>query len=808
MGWKEGFLQDVRYAVRTMRKDAAFCVVAVLILGLGIGANTAIFGVVNTVLLRPLPFRAPERMVWITNTGASGLSGATSRVSNYRDLSAMNQSFEEMSAYFAFSDYISYNLTGTGEPERLSGYGVAQNFFPMLGVQPILGRNFDSEESKWNGRKAAILTYGLWERRYGSDPAIVGTSIVLNDQPTTVVGVMPRWFDFASIFVPGTKVDLFVPFPISDETDRWGNTLAVVGRMKPGVTLPQVRAEFALLVDRVRRAHPERGNRWGVRLTGLQDQVSGQFRLALLVLLCAVGAVLLIACANLSNLLLARAASRRKEMTVRMALGAGRARLIRQMLTESLLLSGCGGLVGIAVAWGATRALAGLQAMNIALLHTVRVDGTTLAFAVVVALGAGLLFGIAPALQISGADVQSGLKDSSRGSTEGRRGAWVRATLVVSEIALSSILLVGAGLLIRSFLHVMDVDLGFQPARAAVWSIETGGRFKTTTQSADFYRRLERAVEAVPGVESSGVTDCLPLGRNRAWGVQAKGVNYLPGQVPIAFPRLVDAGYIPAMQIPLRAGRTFTERDTADSERVIVINEFLAHQLWPDRDAVGQEAFVTDDKPWRVAGVVANVRHASLEEAGSAEIYLPISQNGANSVDLVVRTKLAPESIAPGVRAALRGVDPTLPTAEFRTLEAVVDRAVSPRRFLVMLLGGFAALALVLASLGIYGVVSYSVSQRTQEIGVRMALGASASQVQFSVLRQTVGLAMAGALIGVVGSAGAARLLQSLLFGVKPGDLVTFFTMLAILTGVAALAGYVPARRASRIDPMAALRSE
>ena len=808
MGWKDGLRQDLRYAARTMRREAAFCVVAVSILGLGIGANTAIFSVVNTVLLRPLPFRAPERLVWIANIGTSGLSGRTSRVANYRDWVAMNESFEELSAYFAFSDYGSYNLTGSGEPERLSGYGVAQNFFPFLGVQPMLGRNFDAEESKWNARKAAVLTYGLWERRFGSDPGIVGQTIVLNDQPTTVVGVMPRWFDFPSVFVPGGKVDLFAPFSIGDETDRWGNTLAVVGRLKPGVTLPQARAEFGLLVDRIQKAHPERGNGWGARLTGLQEQVSGQFRLALVILLCAVGVVLLIACANLSNLLLARAASRHKEMTVRVALGATRGRLIRQMLTESLLLSGCGGAVGVAMAWAATRALAGLQAMNIALLHTVRMDGTTLAFGVGVALAAGLLFGIAPALEISGADIQSGLKETSRGTTEGRRGAWVRGALVISEIALSAVLLVGAGLLIRSFLRVMDVNLGFQPARAAVWSIETGNRFKTNVEQANFYVRLERAVETVPGVESSGVTDCLPLGRNRGWVVRAKGVTYLPGQTPVAFPRLVDAGYLPAMQIPLRSGRTFNGHDTAESERALVINEYLARRLWPDRDAVGQEAMVTDGKPWRVVGVVADVRHASLEQEGGAEMYLPIPQLGASSVDLVVRTKLAPEAVAPTVRAALKTVDPTLPTAEYRTLEGVVDRAVSPRRFVVMLLTGFATLALVLASLGIYGVVSYAVSQRSQEIGVRMALGATARDVQFAVLRQTLGLALAGAVVGLAASAGVARLLESLLYGVKPGDAVTFLGMLAVLMAVAALAGYLPARRASRIDPMAALRTE
>src|SRR5450432_1143836 len=803
----ESLLQDLRYALRAMRRDFGFCAMAAVILGLGIGANTAIFSVVNTLLFRPLPLRDAGRLVWIANTGATGLSGATSRVANYRDWRAMNQSFEDLTAYFAFSDYSSYTLKETGEPERLSGFGVAQNFFDLLGVRPLLGRTFDNEECKWNGRKAVILTHGLWERRFGSDPGIVGRRLTLNDEATTVVGVMPRDFDFASVFTPGSKVDMLVPFPLTDETDRWGNTLAVIGRLKPGVTVPKAQAEFDLLTQQILSSKKDRW-KFGAALSGLQEQVSGRFRRALLVLLCAVGVVLLIACANLSNLLLARAASRRKEIAVRIALGAGRARLIRQMLTESMVLSCCGAVLGLVLAFAATRALSGLRAMNIPLLEAVRVDGAALLFTALVALATGLLFGLAPALQLSGRAVQEALKDSSRGSSQGRHGAWVRGALVVSEIALACILLVGAGLLMRSFLRVLDVDLGFQPARAAVWTIETGDRFKTNTQRNAFYTSLRRGVEAVPGVESSGLTDCLPLGRNRSWGIQAKGQTYPQGQIPLAYPRLVSPGYIPAMKIPLRSGRDFNDHDTAESQRVIVVNQTLARTVWPGLDAVGQEAFVFGKDPWRVVGVVGDVRHSSLEQAGSSELYMPLSQAGSSSVELVVRTKLAPEALAPAVRAALRRVDAGLPTAGFRTLDDLVDRAVSPRRFVVVLLGGFALLALLLASLGIYAVVSYSVNQRTQEIGIRMALGASAGHVQFRVLRETVGLALAGSLVGVVGSAAVARLLESLLFGVRPGDALTFVAMTGVLTSVAALAGYLPARRASRIDPMSALRSE
>jgi putative ABC transport system permease protein len=800
--------RDIRYAIRAMRRDAGFCAVAVLILGIGIGANTAIFSVVNTVLFRPLPFREPERLVWIANaTPSIGLSGVTSRVSNYRDLRALNRSFEDLTAYFAFSDYGSYTLGEAGEPERLIGYGVAQNFFDVLGVRPMLGRPFDAEECAWNGRKAVILGHGLWQRRFGSDPGIVGRSISLNGTPTLVVGVLPETFDFASVFTPGAKVDMLTPFAIADQTDRWGNTLAIIGRLKPGGSVRRAQAEFDLLVAQLQKAHPERGQRWGARLTDLQEQISGRFHKALIVLLCAVGAVLLIACANLSNLLLARAASRRKEIAVRIALGASRGRLIRLMLTESLLLSGCGAIAGLALAFGLTRVLAGLQAMSIPMLAAARIDGAALGFTLAVAVATGVLFGLAPALQLSGADLNESIKENSRGSSEGRRGAWVRSTLVIGEVALACVLLVGAGLLMRSFVRVMDVDLGFQPGRTAVWTIEPGSKYRSDAQRLALFQELVRRVEAAPGVESAGLTDCLPLGRNRSWGLGAKGVRYPEGQYPTAFPRLIDEGYIPAMKIPLKSGRTFTQRDTAQSEKVVILNENAARALWPGRDAVGQIALAGPGEA-RVIGVVANVRHSSLEQDAGFEMYFPLAQMTPGSVELVVRARRPAEAVAPDIRTAMRAVEPSLPTAEFRTLDDVIDRAVSPRRFVVVLLGGFAVLALALASLGIYGLVSYSVAQRTQEIGIRMALGASSGHVQLRVLRETVLLALAGAGVGIVASIGAARMIESLLYGVQPGDAMTFAGMLGVLTVVAALAGYLPARRASRIDPMVALRAE
>ena len=796
--------QDTFYAFRTLRRDAGFFAAAVLIIAFGIAANTAIFSVVNAVLFRPLRFQHSERLVWIANTdGDGGLSGVTSRVSNYLDWRRMNRSFEDLTAYFAFFDYGTYNLIGTGDPERLVGVGVAQNFLGFLGVQPQLGRNFVDQECQWNGTPAVILTHGLWERRFGADPNIIGRSITLNDRSTMIVGVLPATFDFTTVFTPGSRVDMLVPFPLTPETDRWGNTLAVIGRLKPGVGVQQAQAEFDVINEQIRSANRDRWT-FGARLSGLQEHLTGRFRRGLFVLLCAVGAVLLIACTNLSNLLLARAAARRKEVAIRSALGASRWRLVRQMLTESLVLSACGAALGLGLAAIAVRSLAGIRGISIPLLRTVELDGSAVLFTALAALMTALLFGIVPALHISGSTESEALKDAGRGLSDSRHTAWTRSVLVVSEVALASVLLVGAGLLLRSFLRVLEVDLGFRPERTAVWRIESGQRYTTPVQRTAFYDRLVRSVQAVPGVDSAGVTDALPLSRDRSWAVFAQGVIYPRGQAPDAHPRLVDWRYIRTMRIPLVAGRDFTAADTAESERVIVVNEKMARQLWPGQNPIGKMVEVNGLR--RVVGVVGNVRHQALEQEGGLEVYLPITQQNTGSVELVVRTKLSPEALAPSVRAALRAVEPTLPTAEFQTLGDLVDRAVSPRRFMMLLLSAFALAAVMLAAVGVYGVVSYSVSQRTQEIGIRMALGASAGRVQRQVVRQTVALAAVGILTGAMGAFVLARLTASLLFQLQPTDPVTFVTTMLVLLIVAVSAGYFPALRASRVDPVEALR--
>jgi predicted permease len=803
----DSILQDLRYTFRTLGRDAGFTTFAVLIVGLGIGASSTVFSIVNALLLRPLPFRDPSRLVWIANhDDTGGLSGQTTQVGNFLDLRAQSQSFSDIAAYFAFYGVGDNKLTGQGEPERLSGVPVSQNFFPLLGVQPQLGRLFTAEECKWNGPKAVLLSHGLWVRRFASDPGIVGHPLTLNNEPVNVVGVLPASFDFASVFAPGSHIDLYSPFPLSDETNRWGNTLAIIGRLKPGVALPTAQAEASILSARITRAHQTDRNDFEAKLSFLSKHVSGRLRPALIVLSCAVGVVMLIVCANLSNLLLARTAVRQKEIAIRTALGAGRWRLIRQALTESIVLSCGGATLGLILAIAGTRALTHLDAISIPLLQNVRADGSVLGLTLLMAVLTGLIVGLLPALQVPAVAVHDSLKDSSRGSTEGKQHAWIRSTLVVSEIAFACVLLVGAGLLIRSFLRVLDVNLGFQPERAAAVRVDPSQQYSTQAQQNTYFDEVLRRVREVRGIDAAGLSDALPLGRNRGWGVRAKGHVYKQGEYPDAFVRVVSDGYLKSMGIPLRSGRDFTERDTPPNEEVIIINETMARSLWPGQDAIGQ--IVQADKDRRVIGIVGDVRHLALEQGAGNEMYLPIRQCGDfASVDLVVRTTLPPAELASSVRAALKPIEPNLPASDFRTIQQLVDKAVSPRRFVVLLLGGFALFALVLASLGIYGVISYSVNQRTQEIGIRMALGASAGDLQARILAQTLGLAAMGMIVGAAVSWALAKALSGLLFGVTPADPVTFLGMLIVLTAVAAIAGYLPARRASRIDPMVALRA-
>ncbi|MEO7145637.1 MAG: ABC transporter permease [Bryobacteraceae bacterium] len=799
-------LQDIRYTLRTMRRDAAFTVVALLILAVAIGANTAVFSVVNTLLLRPLPFRDPGQLVWLEDTeGHEGLSSLTFPVGVFEAMRSRNHSFQDMTAYNAFFGFNDFKLTGRGEPERWIGLPVAENFFPMLGVQPSIGRLFVKEEYQKNGRNAALLSHTLWSQRFGADPAIVGQSLTLNNQSVTVVGVLPASFDFGAIFSPGTKVDFYFPV-IMDDIRRQGNVLSIIGRLRPGVPLASARAEFAALAPALRREHPEWYATYAARLSSLKEYVSGKVRRSLIVVWCAVGLILLIASVNLANLLLARSASRSKEFAIRNALGAARSRIVRQLLTESFILACGGAALGLLLAFVLTRYLAHSRTIALPLLQNVRVDGSALAFTILVTAGAALLFGLAPGLKAAGGGIHGALKESARGASEARTQGVFRAALVVSEIALACVLLAGAGVLLRSFLRVLDVDLGFQPGRAIALRIDYNRSAPQPARDAYFHELLRRA-EAVPGIERASITDSLPLGENRSWGFRVQGKFYAPTDSDPAFVYVVAPGYLKTMGMRLLAGRSFTWHDTDSTEPVILMNEAAARRGWLGQDALGKMAVA--DRARRVIGIVGNVRETSLEEQAGPEMFLPITQaRDLAGARLILRTSLPTEAIAAGVRAALRSVNPNMPVQNFQPLQQLVDRAVSPRRFIVLLVTAFALLGLLLASLGIYGVISYSVSRQTQEIGIRLALGASAGQLQLSVIARTLRLALIGIAAGTIGAFAVTQWIASLLFNVSPTDPVTFTGMVLVLALVSSIAGYIPARRASSVDPMIALRAD
>jgi predicted permease len=804
--WISDLTQDLRHAFRGMRRDAGFTAFTILIAGLGIGASSTVFSVVNALLLRPLPFRDPGRLVSISN----GNQYTNTQTEHYSDLRELNRSFSDLAG---FADYGvgDKELTGTGEPERLTSVPVTGNFFAVLGVQPAIGRSFTAEEcqGKFSAPPAMLLSYSFWRRRFASDPNMVGRKLVLNNKPVIVAGVLPASFDFGSVFDPGTPIDIFVPWPLTDDAKPHGNTMRIVGRLKPGATVQGAQAELTILGKQLQNQHPDR-NDVAPLLVPLAERVSGGVRPALFVLACAVGVVMLLVCANLSNLQLARSGARLKEMAMRTALGAGRSRLLRQMLTESVALSCCGAIFGLVLAVAGTRELAHLRAFNLPLLESVRIDGSALLFTLLAAVASGVLFGLLPALRVTALSLHEGLQDASRGSSGGKRHAWVRDGLVVSELAFACILLVGAGLLIRSFLRVLDVNPGFQPERAAALRIDPSFRIAGFAQQNSFIDEVLNRARAVPGIVAAGITDVLPLRDDREWAVSAKGQTYRKGHQPEAFIRVVTEGYFEAAGIPLRSGRTFKESDRKSSEPVVVVNETLARTLWPGQNPLGQVMTTYGGRSVLgvVVGVVADVRHEALEKVGGSEMYQAMRQTADYAaMQLVVRAALPPDSLATGIRAALRPIDPNLPVREFVRFQDLVDRAVSPRRFLVLLLAGFAAFALILASLGIYAVISFSVSQRVQEIGIRMALGAPATDLQGRIVLRTLGLAALGLALGMAGSRVLSSALGSLLFGITTGDPVTFIEVGTLLIAVAAIAGYIPAWKASRIDPMVALRS-
>lgn len=797
---------DVRYAFRTLRRDRAFTLFALLVSGLGIGACVTVFSIANRVLIRPLPFRDPGQLAWIANNGDGGLSGATVQAFTLRDLRDGSRAFREIAGYVPFYDVDNATYTAKSETARLTVVQVTQNFLPVLGVAPMLGRSFTEDEATGTGPAAAIVSHLTWVRRFASDSSIIGSSVLLNEQPVTVVGVLPPSFDFGAVFAPGTRIDLFVPIPVDETINGYGNLFTMIGRLAPGATLANASREIEAIATRIDEEDSRR-NDFTPSIVTLKEHVSGSSREALVILLVSVAVVMLIVCANLSNLLLARGSMREREVAVRVALGAGRGRLMRQMLTESTVLACGGAVLGLLLAIVGTRAIAGMSAFDMPMLSHVTIDGTALAFTTALALLAGLAFGLAPALQLQGGAVHGALKSSGRGVAGDRRGAWTRSTLVVAEVALACVLLVAAGLLAQSFRNVLDVDLGFRPDRVAAIRVDPTREHRQSRERFDSYiDEVLRRTREMPGVERAGLSDGLPLRGNRSWTAKKQGAADIPENWPNVFVKIISDGYIGAMGMRIERGRDFAAADGPASEKVIIINESLAKRLWPGEEALGQ--LMVTDTVRRVVGIVADVRLIAVDQEGGFEMYLPFRQSGDfGSVNLVVRSTLPPESLTEALRVSLKPVIPDLPSKQFQTLETIVDHSVSPRRFTTLLSTGFALFAVVLALLGIYGVVSYTVNQRTQEIGVRMALGAKAGELQLRIVRQTVALALVGIVVGTLGAWGASRWLEGTLFGVRATDPATFAVVALLLTLVAIVSGYLPARRVSRIDPLDALRS-
>ncbi len=810
--------QDIRYTLRTLGRDFGFTLVAVLILALAIGANIAVFSVVNTLLLRPLPFPNAQQLVWIAPPPSKcGLSCATYSTDAYDEFRVGSRSYQDVTGYFAFSSPGNLSLTRNGgAPIPATGIDVIANFFQVLGVQPAMGRVFRPEDGRPGAAPVVLLSNAWWKRQFGADPAIVGKAIDLNGRQTTIIGVLPQSFDFGAVFAPGTKVDAITPLDLYGPPRNWGNIITFLGRLKPGVSLGQAKDEANRVSHTMcwNNRYPNSCDQYvgSVVPVPLKDYVSGKLRQSLVVLWSAVGAILLIACVNLSNLLLARAAARSKEFAMRGALGASRWRIVRQLLTESLILSGAGAVLGLGLAFGLVTWLAHQGAIALPLLGMLHIDGAALGWTLLISVTAAVLFGFVPGIRIAGGNLQEALKDSGMGSGRGRRHERLRSVLVVTEVALACMLLVGAGLLLRSFLKVLDVDMGFQPSRAAAIKVDYDDRAPTDAQSVAkrkvIFQSVLSRISALPGVEAAGIADYLPLGQNRAWGTPVPKGRYGPNDhphLPNPLVYVITPGYLRAMGSRLH-GRDFTWDDGPTSEGVIILNESAARFFWPNEDAVGK--IVNAGGPdLRIVGVVEDVHEESAEDSGGWQAYYPALQAGPSGAQLVVRTSMKPSALASSVLAALRELNPKQPAAEFKPLQMLVDHANSPRRFFMLLVAGFATLGLLLAALGIYGVISYSVTRQTQEIGIRMALGSSAGRVQREVLVGTLRLATLGIALGCVASIGVARLIASLLFATSAWDVATYAGMALLLVTVAGLSGYIPARRASRISPLVALRA-
>jgi len=817
-------LYDLRYTLRTLGRDLGFTIAAVLILALGIGANVAVFSVVNTLLLRPLPFPDSHQLVWIAPPPTKcGLSCATYSTDAYDEFRTGSRSYQDVTGYFAFSTPGNLSLNQNGSIVPATSIDVIANFFQVLGVQPAMGRLLRPEDGLDGAAPVIVLSDAWWRRQFNADPSIVGKTLDINHQQATVVGVLPPSFDFGAVFAPGTKVDAITPLDLYGPPRDWGNIITMIGRTKPGVSLSQAQQDAAAVAPRMcwNNKRPDTCGSYkdGVVPVPLKDYVSGRLRSSLIVLWSAVGMILLIACVNLSNLLLARSTARSKEFAMRAALGASRMRIVGQLLTESFVLSAIGALAGLGLAWFLVYWLAHQGSVALPLLSTLHIDGAALAWTVLIAVVAAVLFGLAPGLRTAAGNLHESLKDTGAGSGQGRRNERFRSVLVVTEVALASVLLVSAGLLLRSFVQVLNVDLGFESTHAAAINAayddsvpgdKTGDL--TAQKRAVIFQQMIARVEAIPGVQAAGISDYLPLSQNRSWGLPLpKGVTPPKKQIDGPLVYVVTPGFLRAMGTRVR-GRDFAWDDGPHGQQVVIINRSYARFLagltkWPNNDAVGQTLDNGTPGGLQVIGVADDVHEESTEGDTGWQIYYPQTQAQPSGAQLVVRSTVPPATLANSVLMALRSLNPHQPAAEFRPLQTFVDHANSPRRFFMLMVASFAGLGLLLAAIGIYGVISYTVTRQTQEIGIRMALGATMGRVQRQVLGGTLRLAIIGIALGAAVSLAAAKLISSLLFATSPWDGITYVAVALALLAVAFVAGYLPARRASRIDPMVALRA-
>jgi putative ABC transport system permease protein len=803
----ELLFKDLRHAVRDLLKRPGFTIIIVLTLALGIGANSAIFSVVNTVLLQPLPFPEPERLVRM-GEGSSLTHPERGAFSfpDFRDVRAQTQSLEYVAAYLNSGGMLA---SEGADAERVLGADVSSDYFNVLGVKPQLGRTFTAEEDH-PAATVVVISHGLWQRRFAGSPEIIGKQIKLGASSLTVIGVMPSGFEFP--FRPGQ--DFWEPLndrPTPDREVRDARMFDVIGRTKPGVSVAQANAELRTIGKRLEQQYPEANTNVVIAGSSLHDDLTRDVRPALLVLLGTVGFVLLIACANVANLLLARAASRQKEIAIRSALGASRLRIIRQLLVESVLLALAGGAFGLLLAtWGVDLIVA-TGPTNIPRLQQTALDARVLAFTLFLSSLAGILFGLVPALQASKPHLNDSLKDAARGTTESLHRNRARSAMVISEVALSLVLLIGAGLLLRSFVRLLHTNPGFDAAHVIALDIPLSRqRYDTPEKQSYFFQRLIERTKTLPGIQSAGVVNLLPLGNsdNEASFNIAGRAPFPAGSEAVANYTVVSPGYFDALKIPLRSGRMIGPEDKDKSPLIILISEELARRYFPGENPLGHRLIIDDNGPREIVGVMGDVRRESLEVAATPEFYLPHEQEPTRRLNLVVRTETDPASATASLRGVIKELDPDQMVWQTRTLDQLVASSVAGRRFNLLLLGIFASVALVLAALGIYGVMAYSVTRRTHEFGVRLALGAQVSDVLRLVLKKGMALALAGITIGLVISLPLTRLMASLLFGVTPTDLPTYFAISAGLLVVALIACYVPARRATKVDPLTALRYE